>query len=36
MCRLLIRVPGAVAESDALRTGSRRKPDSNPMIADSR
>jgi len=27
---------GTVADSDGLRTGFRRKPDSNPMIADSR
>ena len=31
------RVPaGEIAESDARRTGFRRKADSNPMIADSR
>jgi len=34
----IVRLVGAIllADSDGLRTGFRRKPDSNPMIADSR
>jgi RNA-directed DNA polymerase len=35
-CRSNKGAPGVDAESEALRTGFRRKPDSIPMIADSR
>jgi len=33
---LIGELPGPVADSGGLRTGFRRKPDSVPMIADSR